>query len=178
MWRAALELVGAAKKSVLFEEAFAMRLVRLLRQTIEEHPFVVATKSEATLQDRPAYQAHVVVRSMMERSAPSATVRVEVEVTNAGNLTWRARPRSEADTGYVRIGIQLLDRSMRLIARDFSRAELDGDVLAGASRTERISFNAPAEPGEYFVKFDLVAEGVTWFEAAGSSVEIRPLIVA
>ena len=34
MWRAALELVGAGKKSILFEEAFAMRLVRLFQRPV------------------------------------------------------------------------------------------------------------------------------------------------
>ena len=36
---------GAGKPSVLFEEAFAMRLVRLFQRPVEEHPFILATKS-------------------------------------------------------------------------------------------------------------------------------------
>ena len=37
---------------------------------------------------------------------------------------------------------------------------------------------APAEPGSYLLKFDLVAEGLTWFEPAGSPVVLRDLRVA
>lgn len=77
----------------------------------------------------------------------------------------------------MRIGIQLLDKTSRVIARDFARADLDADVLPGESRTRRVSFNAPAQPGEYLLKFDLVAEGMTSFETTGSSVEMRPFAV-
>src|SRR5258708_32763770 len=44
MLRALLEFVGAGKKSALFEEAFAMRLVRLFQRPVEEHPFILASK--------------------------------------------------------------------------------------------------------------------------------------
>ena len=46
MWRAVLEFAGAGKRSVLFEEAFAMRLVRLFQQPVEEHPFILACKGD------------------------------------------------------------------------------------------------------------------------------------
>ena len=39
------------------------------------------------------------------------------------------------------------------------------------------AFTAPAQPGAYGLKFDLVAEGVTWFGPRGTRVEVRPLQV-
>jgi len=36
---------------------------------------------------------------------------------------------------------------------------------------------APAEPGAYQFKIDMVAEGVTWFEAAGSTAPALPVQV-
>jgi SAM-dependent methyltransferase len=44
MWLAALEIVGAGKRGVLFEEALSRDLVRLLRGAMEDHPVIVATK--------------------------------------------------------------------------------------------------------------------------------------
>jgi SAM-dependent methyltransferase len=44
MWLAALEVVGAGKRGVLFEEALSRDLVRLLRGAMEDHPVIVATK--------------------------------------------------------------------------------------------------------------------------------------
>lgn len=173
MWRAMLEFVGAGKTSVLFEEAFAMRLVRLFQQPVEEHPFILAAKSEGSRRRRATYRATIQVESLPPRSAPGETVTAAVRVTNTGSATWHAH--SESGTGHIRVGIQLLDAASRVMNRDFSRSELGADVHPGDSHTVRATFNAPAEAGEYALKFDLVAEGVTWFEPTGSKVEVRPL---
>jgi len=44
LWLAALEVVGAGKRGVLFQEALSRDLVRLLRGAMEDHPVIVATK--------------------------------------------------------------------------------------------------------------------------------------
>jgi SAM-dependent methyltransferase len=44
MWLAALEVVGAGKRGVLFEEALSRDLVRLLRGAMEDHPVIVAIR--------------------------------------------------------------------------------------------------------------------------------------
>lgn len=64
-----------------------------------------------------------------------------------------------------------------MIGRDFARCDLDADVAPAESRTVRATFNAPADAGDYGLKFDLVVEGVTWFEPAGTRVAIRPFRV-
>jgi hypothetical protein len=63
------------------------------------------------------------------------------------------------------------------MVRDFRRCALEADVAPGASHALRASFEAPGDPGDYRLKFDLVAEGVAWFEPAGTKAEIRPLRV-
>ena len=45
MWRAALEVVGLGKKHLLFEEAFAIRLLREMQPVIEQHPVVTAHRT-------------------------------------------------------------------------------------------------------------------------------------
>jgi ubiquinone/menaquinone biosynthesis C-methylase UbiE len=174
MWRAVLEFAGAGKGSVLFEEAFAMRLVRLFQQPVEEHPFILACKADEPSRRRSTFRAAIVVTSMPAHARRGEPVIAAVTVTNTGTAVWRARP---GGNGHVRLGIQLLDAASRVIGRDFARCDLDVDVAPGESSRLRATFDAPAEPGDYGLKFDLVVEGVTWFEPAGTKVAVRPFTV-
>ena len=40
-----------------------------------------------------------------------------------------------------------------------------------------IEIPVPPLPGRYALKFDLVCEGIDWFERCGSETTIRPLVV-
>jgi SAM-dependent methyltransferase len=175
IWRAMLEIVGAGKRSVLFEEAFAMRLVRLLQVPVEEHPFILATKSDERRRQRPTWRATIAVESLPARATTGATLTATIDVANTGSTLWRAS--GDPGAGYVRIGIQLLDSTSHVIARDFVRTPLNADVPPGGSQRVTATFPAPPTPGEYQLKFDLVAEGVAWFEPTGTKVEIRSLSV-
>jgi SAM-dependent methyltransferase len=175
MWRAALELVGAGKKSILFEEAFAMRLVRLFQRPVEEHPFILASKSKDGRRRRTTFQAAIAVAHVPSEAAPRQTIAATVTLTNTGTATWLAK--SESGAGHVRLGIQLLNAEGRVISRDFGRCPLADDVRPAASHTMRATFAVPSETGDYRLKFDLVAEGVTWFEPAGTKAVVRPLRV-
>ena len=175
MWRAALEFLGVGKDTVLFEEAFAMRLVRLLQQPVEEHPFFLAAKYERPKDRRPTYRAAIHAGPLPASVGAGETIAVTVTVENRGRTPWQAH--SATGSGHVRLGIQLLDADGRVIGRDFARADLAADVPAGASHTLDTRFAAPDTPGRYQVKFDMVAEGVTWFEPTGSAIETRPLVV-
>jgi hypothetical protein len=79
----------------------------------------------------------------------------------------------------VQLGIQLLDEQLRLIDRDYRRVPLNADVPPGASALLECVGHAPDTAGRYALKFDLVMEGVTWFEPRGSatvtlSLEVEP----
>jgi hypothetical protein len=43
--------------------------------------------------------------------------------------------------------------------------------------TVPIQMVAPKEPGRYTLKFDLVSEGIDWFEACGSPITLKQLVV-
>jgi ubiquinone/menaquinone biosynthesis C-methylase UbiE len=173
MWRAILEFVGAGKSSVLFEEAFAMRLVRLFQRPVEEHPFILAAKSDERRPRRSTFHATIHLQSLPAESRPGERMTATVRLTNTGTAIWHAGTAS--GVGQVRVGIQLLDAASRLIGPDFARCELDEDVRPGESCTVMATFTTPAATGEYGLKFDLVAEGVTWFGPRGTKVAIRPL---
>jgi MoaA/NifB/PqqE/SkfB family radical SAM enzyme len=98
--------------------------------------------------------------------------------TRVHNLS--SRPfRAQATYGrrLVRLGAQLLDGRGRLLNRDHARAWLPTDVPPGGHVTVPIEVPAPLEPGRYTLKFDLVSEGVDWFEACGSETTSKTIWV-
>ena len=103
--------------------------------------------------------------------------RVQVAAT-VRNLSTRPFP-AQATYGrrLVRLGAQLCDRNHTVINRDFERAWLPGTLHPGQSVQVPMTITAPATPGRYALKFDLVSEGIDWFEACGSQTTMKTLIV-
>jgi hypothetical protein len=64
-----------------------------------------------------------------------------------------------------------------VINRDFARAWLPGNLEGGTSADVLIEIPAPDQPGRYALKFDLVSEGIDWFERCGSETTTRTLVV-
>ena len=98
--------------------------------------------------------------------------------TRVHNLSGRPFP---ADASYgrrlVRLGGQLCTADGTLVNRDFARTGLPSTVAQGGSVDVTIRIPALSEPGQYAIKFDLVSEGVDWFERCGSATTVRKLWV-
>jgi MoaA/NifB/PqqE/SkfB family radical SAM enzyme len=98
--------------------------------------------------------------------------------TRVRNLS--ARPfRAQASYGrrLVRLGAQLMAADGTMLNRDHARAWLPGDIPPGGSTEVEIEVSAPEQPGRYALKFDLVSEGIDWFEKCGSPTTTKPLVV-
>jgi SAM-dependent methyltransferase len=160
------EFLGLGKQGPLFEQSFGMTIVRLLRGAMEAHPVIVAAKTQRPLQDAMPYAAVIVVQEAPQSAMAGRSLRCRLRVSNSGTAHWRAS--SPRGIGHVTLGVQLLDNEQRLLTRDHYRVALPHDVGPGESVTLIFDCPAPAAHGRYHLKFDLVAEGVTWFEAAGS----------
>jgi hypothetical protein len=130
---------------------------------------------------------------------PGATPRAEIDVRTVlpdlPFLTRTASPvvltarvknvstrpfRAQASYGrrLVRLGAQLTDANGVMIDRDHARAWLPRDLGPGDQAEVRIEVPAPERPGRYGLKFDLVSEGIDWFEACGSPTITRGLWVS
>ncbi len=98
--------------------------------------------------------------------------------TRVHNLSTRTFP---ADATYgrrlVRLGAQLCDEHGKLIDLDFARARLPGPIGPGQAADIDIEIPPVDKPGRYALKFDLVSEGVEWFEKCGSPTTLKPLVV-
>jgi ubiquinone/menaquinone biosynthesis C-methylase UbiE len=175
IWRAVLEVFGLGKKSVLFEEAFAIRLIRLLEPLVELHPVVTAYKSPLTRIEPESDLADLVLLEAPESIRHDEWPRMRIRARNRGTRDWPAPEKVEP--GCVRVGVQLLDKDLALLNRDYHRQRLPRPVRPGETVEVAIEMPPPAEAGVYQLKIDLVREDVAWFEIGGSSVIFHRITV-
>src|SRR6188768_2153285 len=109
------------------------------------------------------------------KAAPGQPLEVQTRVTN---LSIRPFP-AHASYGrrLVRLGAQLCAADGTLINRDYERAWLPEHLQPGVTMEIPVTLTAPETPGRYKVKFDLVSEGIDWFEQSGSQTTVKDLIV-
>jgi len=101
-------------------------------------------------------------------------VRGTATVQNVGSVSWL--PGSTPHGG-VNLGVHLRARDGSPISVDFARIRLEGTTAPG--RTQRVEFAlTPPDPGDYLLEFDLVSEGVGWFEMNGSATITRAITVS
>jgi MoaA/NifB/PqqE/SkfB family radical SAM enzyme len=106
---------------------------------------------------------------------PGRPLRVQ---TRVHNLSQRAFPATASyGRRLVRLGAQLCNAEGTLIERDFARAWLPQTLGPGDALDVPIEIPTPSEPGRYTLKFDLVNEGVDWFERCGSPTTSKTLWV-
>ena len=106
----------------------------------------------------------------------ASPVVLTARVTNRSSRPFRAQ--ASFGRRMVRLGAQLTDANGVVIDRDYARAWLPGDLQPGHQADVRIEVPAPERPGRYGLKFDLVSEGIDWFEACGSPTIMRGLWVS
>lgn len=162
-----LEFFGLGKRGPLFEQVVTMNIVRMLKTAIEEHPVLIAYKERA-IKESQVFAAEVAIVGAPRPA--DALASLDVRVKNVGNQPWHA---AEGSPNYVRVGVQLLDGDGRLVDRDYHRQALTGGLAPGDSCTVHVECRVPDVTGRYGLKIDMVREGVTWFEATGSSTVVQ-----
>ena len=136
--------------------------------------------------------------SRLGNAIPGATPRARIEVrrplpglpivgragrplhlkTRVENLSSRPFP-AQASYGrrLVRLGAQLCDADGTVTDRDHARAWLPQTIEPGEGVDVPIEVSTARTAGRYALKFDLVSEGIDWFEASGSTTTTKPLLV-
>lgn len=169
LWRAALEFVGLGKANVLFEEAFAIRLLREIQPIIEQHPVVTAHRTPFVKPERLVDCAELEVVTAPPTARAGREVIIRVRVANVGTTDWN----TSSVGGDVRLGVQLLADDGGVIDRDYARHRLPAPILAGGRCELSVQIATPPAQGSYQLKLDLVREGVRWFEQAGSRAVVH-----
>lgn len=110
---------------------------------------------------------------LLARAGRPVTLRVKVH-----NLSTRPFP-AQATHGrrLVRVGAQLCGSDGGVMTRDYERAWLPHTLGPDSTLALEMKVTAPAARGRYGLKFDLVSEGIDWFEACGSETTTRTLVV-
>ena len=94
--------------------------------------------------------------------AAGSVLRGRARVTNTGSSPWRP---STGEVGSVSLGV----KRPELAQPDCGRIALSDEVVP-PGRTVEVEFSLPVPPDRPLrLAFDLVAEGVTWFEVLGSA---------
>jgi hypothetical protein len=152
----------------------------------------------------PGTEAHASIKrevwddNNLGNAIPGATPRARIEVsgripglpliaragrrvtvhTTIRNLSTRPFPAGASyGRRLVRVGAQLCAGDGSLVNRDYERAWLPETLSPHASVSVPMTLTAPSEKGRYNLKFDLVSEGIDWFEACGSETTLKLLVV-
>jgi hypothetical protein len=109
------------------------------------------------------------------RARAGRAIRIRTQVRNLSSRPFPAH--ASYGRRLVRLGAQLCDLRGALLERDFARSWLPATLGPGDRASVSIEVTAPPAPGRYLLKFDLVSEGIDWFERCGSPTTTRTLIV-
>jgi hypothetical protein len=109
------------------------------------------------------------------RARANSTLAVTARVRNLSRRPFA----SEGSHGrrLVRLGAQLARADGTMVDRDHARAWLPHTIAGGNRADVRVDVPVPTEPGDYLLRFDLVSEGIDWFESCGSEPTVRSLQV-
>lgn len=97
--------------------------------------------------------------------------------TDASVALYRRYIEQHEFEGRVAVGAQLCALAGGVIDIDHARGFFDADVRPGSSAQVTMQLRAPRDGGLYRLRFDLVAEYLTWFADRGSSPAHRYVTV-
>src|SRR5829696_3442279 len=147
-----------------------------VRRFAKERRIFFLSKGEPTTSDSRDRRGLLGDLSVRIDPPAGGTVRGAATVRNTGTSVWLP---SSTPLGGVKLGVHLYDEGGLLVDRDFARTDLPGDriVTPGDEVAVELAVPAPAA-GRWQLGFDLVAEGVCWFEVNGAetvtaAVEVR-----
>ena len=85
-----------------------------------------------------------------------------LRIRNTGSVTWKARGRRFG--GQVTCGLKVFNAQGELIREDLGRTPLSRDVMPGEEIEVEMMVAGALPAGRYELRYDMVVEGVTWFE--------------
>jgi SAM-dependent methyltransferase len=98
-----------------------------------------------------------------------------LRITNTGTVTWKARGRRFG--GQVTCGLKVCDARDNVLREDLGRTPLARDVGPGEEIEIDMTVAGSLPAGHYVLRYDMVVEGVIWFEFQGSPCLRRSLEV-
>jgi len=152
-----------------------------LRHSPGEHARFVLHKGDDPPADTllPAQQLAGRLAARIEIDSRSAVVRAgqpftdRLRIKNTGSVTWKARGRRFG--GQVTCGLKVCSERGEVIREDVGRTPLPRDLAPGDDIAVEMTVPGVLAAGSYRLRYDMVVEGVTWFESHGSPCAERDL---
>jgi SAM-dependent methyltransferase len=94
------------------------------------------------------------------------SLELKIQIRNTGDTLWLAG--SEPRSGIVMPAIRIIDGKNAVISEVHGEPLLPHAVAPGETIMVRVSVRVPSRPGPYTLKFDLVAQHISWFEQHGT----------
>lgn len=116
-----------------------------------------------------------VIDSPPDSVAPGAALSIAVRVHNAGNAVWSSGGMTPVCLGY-HVGLGTPNQA-DISTADLPRTDLPRTIPPGASVACAVDVMAPAAPGDYVLRIDLVHERVSWFRDRGFGTALVPVRV-
>ena len=111
-----------------------------------------------------------------ESLPPKTRGTYRVQVKNISTSIWLASIRTGGAL-QIALGNHWLSPAGETIVNDDGRSGLLHDLQPGEATELEVVVNAPREPGDYILEFDILQEGVSWFALAGSRTIRIPVSV-
>lgn len=111
----------------------------------------------------------------LEKLVPGKPFTLQLRITNTGDTVWLGGDYLRR--GAVTLGVKILDDAGRVIDEFHGEPGLPRAVGPNESCSVVIEHPAPAQPGSYVLKIDLVDQHICWFEERGSQPISLPLVV-
>jgi len=139
-----------------------------VRVFLRGHQTFFLTKGGGSPKDsreRTGLKGEITVRLRRASVRADETIDGDATVQNVGSVVWLP---GDTPLGGVNLGVHLRSRGGSPLAVDFARVRLIGSTAPG--EMQKVSFSLrPPEGGDYLLEFDLVSEGIGWFEMNGSA---------
>lgn len=119
--------------------------------------------------------ASITPKGKLLKSRPGVVFQDAAEVRNSGGAPWKNT--SITNRRHITMGVQLLDEGKNVIDQNFARALLPRNISSGERLEIPYKAQAPSKPGKYWLKLDMVCEGLEWFESCGSEPAYKELQV-
>ncbi|MBI5181703.1 MAG: class I SAM-dependent methyltransferase [Nitrospirae bacterium] len=153
--------------------------IHTLRQDMQICSFVILQKGEDVYDSRSprilSARIFIIKKDVVRQVKAGEELVYHLEITNIGDTIWLSTYCQEG--GFVRLGGHLLDSEGKVAALDYHRTFLDHDVLPNKNITVVVRIKAPLQRGVYFIEFDMINEGITWFARHGAKTEKVKFIV-
>ena len=121
-------------------------------------------------------RAELAMKSLWpEKFAPGEMFALTLEVKNTGDTLWLGGPHPRRGT--VMVGVKIFDENARVVDEFHGEPPLPRALAPNEKSELVVEHMAPAAPGDYQLKIDLVNEHICWFEEHGSIPLLLPLRV-